>query len=412
MGCRGRAVPPARGGAAGDSLTVDAAAATSGSIHGSVDPRFAPVRDAFARNFAERGELGASFCAIVDGRTAVDLWGGFADPARERPWREDTLVMVHSATKGAAALCAHVLAARGSLDVDAPVARYWPEFAAAGKKRIPVRMLLNHRAGLAAIERSLRPREGLDWKTVTSALAEQAPNWEPGTQHGYHAITFGWLVGEVVRRISGRSLGQFFRDEIAGPQGLDFWIGLPDSLEPRVARIEPPPAVDADDPFGAALLDHASLTRRAFMNPSTMFFAGGADFARRLRAAEIPAANGMANARGLAGLYAPLAQGGALLVDAETLARMTAVESEGPDRILVYDTRFTQGFMKSVDGGPLHRARLGSDTAFGHVGAGGSLGMADPTAGVAIGYAMNLMGPGLLLNERGQALVDAVYECL
>lgn len=383
-------------------------------IHGRVDPSFAPVRDAFARNFAERGELGASLCVIVAGRTAVDLWGGFADPAREQPWREDTLVMVHSCTKGAAALCAHVLAARGALDVDAPVARYWPEFAAAGKERIPVRMLLNHRAGLAAIDRPLRPREGLDAKAMADALAEQPPNWEPGALHGYHAFTFGWLVGEVVRRISGRSLGQFFRDEIAGPQGLDFWIGLPDSLEPRVARIAPPPPPDPADPFGAALLDHGSLTRRAFMNPSTMFFAGGADFARRLRAAEIPAANGMANARGLAGLYTPLAaRNGARLVDDATFARMTAVESEGPDRILVYDTRFTQGFMKSIDGGPLHRARLGpNDAAFGHVGAGGSVGMADPTAGVAIGYAMNRMGAGLLLNERGQSLVDAVYDCL
>jgi CubicO group peptidase (beta-lactamase class C family) len=383
-------------------------------VLGRVDPRFARVRDAFARNFAERGELGASFCAIAGGRTVVDLWGGFADPARERPWREDTLVMVHSCTKGAAALCAHVLAARGQLDVDAPVARYWPEFAQAGKERIPVRMLLTHRAGLAAIDRPLRAEAGLHWDAMVDALAHQAPNWEPGTAHGYHAVTFGWLVGEVVRRISGRSLGQFLRDEIAGPRGLDFWIGLPESEDPRAARIAPGPAPDPGDPFGAEMLAHGSLTRRAFMNPSTLFFAGGADFARRLRAAEIPAANGMANARGLAGLYAPLAApGGGGLVDAETVARMSAVESDGPDRILVYRTRFAQGFMKSVDGGPSHRARLGpNDAAFGHVGAGGSLGMADPAAGVAIGYAMNRMGAGLLLNERGQSLVDAVYECL
>ncbi len=380
-------------------------------IHGRVDPRFARVRDAFARNFAEHGEIGASLCVIASGRTAVDLWGGLA--AEGRPWVEDTLVMVHSCTKGATAVCAHVLAARGALDVDAPVARYWPEFSAAGKERIPVRMLLNHQAGLAAIDRPLRPREGLDWNTVVGALAEQAPNWEPGTAHGYHAITFGWLVGEVVKRISGRSLGRFFRDEVAGPLGLDFWIGLPEAEEPRVARISPPPAVDPQDPFGAALLDHGSLTRRAFMNPSTLFFAGGADFARRLRAAEIPAANGMTNARGLAGLYAPFAQGGAGLVDAGTLARMSTAESEGPDRILVHPTRFAQGFMKSVDAGPHHRARLGpNEAAFGHVGAGGSLGMADPAANIAIGYAMNRMGPGLLMNERGQSLVDAIYECL
>ena len=392
---------------------MSAAPSAPTAISGRVDARFARVRDEFARNFAERGELGASLCAFVDGQRVVDLWGGFADPARERPWREDTLVMVHSATKGAAALCAHRLAANGALDVDAPVARYWPEFAAAGKERIPVRWLLNHRAGLAAIDRPLRAEAGLDWNTMVDALAQQAPNWEPGARHGYHAITFGWLVVEVVRRISGRSLGRFFRDEFAAPLGLDFWIGLPASEEPRAARLAPPPATDPHDAFGAALLDHRSLTRRAFMNPSTLFFAGGADFARRLRAAEIPAANGMANGRGLAGLYAPFASGGARFVDADTLVRMTTPESEGPDAILVHSTRFTQGFMKSIEGGPLHRARLGPNpSAFGHVGAGGSLGMADPTARVAIGYAMNRMGPGLLLNERGQALVDAIYDCL
>jgi CubicO group peptidase (beta-lactamase class C family) len=387
--------------------------AVTAPIGGRVDPRFARVRDAFARNFAERGEVGASFCTIADGRKVVDLWGGFADPARERPWREDTIVMVHSATKGATAICAHVLAARGELDLDAPVARYWPEFAAAGKERIPVSMLLSHRAGLAAIDEPLRPRQGLDWQTMVGALADQTPNWEPGTAHGYHAVTFGWLVGEVVRRISGRSLGRFFRDEIAAPLGLDFWIGLPEAEDARVARVVPPPAADPHDAFGAALLDKGSLTRRAFMNPSTLYFAGGADFARQLRAAEIPAANGIANARGLAGLYAPLAGRDGDLVDAQTRARMAAVASEGPDRILVHPTRFALGFMKSVDAGPLHRARLGlNDAAFGHVGAGGSLGMADPVAGVAIGYAMNKMGPGLLLNERGQSLVDAVYDCL
>jgi CubicO group peptidase (beta-lactamase class C family) len=382
-------------------------------IHGSIDDRFARVRDVFADNFAERGEIGASFCAIASGRRVVDLWGGLSDPAAKRPWSADTVVMVHSSTKGAAALCAHVLASRGALDLDAQVSRYWPEFAASGKEQIPVRMLLSHRAGLAAIDRSLRPRDGLDWSTVTAALAEQPPNWQPGTAHGYHALTFGWLIGEVVRRISRRSLGTFFREEIAGPLGLDFWIGLPAALDPRVARITPPPPIDPDDAFGAALLDKHSLTRRAFMNPSTLYFAGGSEFARQLRGAEIPAANGHANARGLAGMYAPLAAGGGDLVDAPTLARMSAVESEGPDRILIHATRFASGFMKSLDGGPRHRARLGpNDAAFGHVGAGGSLGMADPSANVAIGYAMNRMGDGLLLNERGQSLVDAVYDCM
>ena len=301
---------------------------TSG-IQGHADPRFARVRDAFAHNFAERGELGASVCVIAGGRTAVDLWGGFADPARERLWREDTLVMVHSATKGAAALCAHVLAARGALDLDAPVARYWPEFAAAGKEQIPVRMLLSTAPGsrrstaAAAARRARRHRHG---GCARRTAAELAAGRTPRLSRDHVRLA---------RRRGGAAdqrahLGAFFRDEIAGPLGLDFWIGLPEALEPRVARIAPPPAVDRSDPFGAALLDPSSLTRRAFMNPSTLYFAGGAAFARQLRAAEIPAANGIANARGLAGLYAPLAAGGGALVGAAAFARMTAVESRVP----------------------------------------------------------------------------------
>ncbi len=382
-------------------------------IHGTIDPRFERVRAELERNFLERGEVGAAVHAVVGGKPVVDLWGGLADPRRGTPWTEDTLAMVHSSTKGATALCAHMLAARGELDLDAPVARYWPEFAAAGKERIPVRMLLNHRAGLPAITRKLPPEAMFDWKTMADALAGQAPHWDPGTRHGYHAITYGWLVGEVVRRISGKSLGTFFRDEIAGPLGLDFWIGLPPMHEPRVARLVPPPPAAEEDPFGAALLEHGSLTRQAFLNPPTMFLPSGPEVERALRAAEIPAANGMATARALASMYAPLAAPEPGLVDRDTLRRMSAVESEGPDRILVYRTRFASGFMKSTDNGRQASVRLGpNDEAFGHVGAGGSIGFADPVAGVAFGYVMNGMGPGILLNDRGQSLIDAFYDSL
>lgn len=207
------------------------------NVDGTCDPRFRAVREAFCENFASRAELGAAVTVSVDGTLVVDLWGGIADKVSGRAWTRDTMVVVFSCTKAATALCAHMLVTRGALDLDAPVAHYWPEFAAAGKEAIPVRLLLNHQAGLAAVDDPLPVGALYDWDTMAAALAAQAPHWEPGTAHGYHAVTFGWLVGEVVRRISGRSLGTFFRDEVAGPLGLDFWIGLPEALAARVAPI-------------------------------------------------------------------------------------------------------------------------------------------------------------------------------
>lgn len=386
------------------------------NVEGICDPRFTPVREAFRENFANRGELGAAVTVTVDGKTVVDLWGGVADTVSARPWMRDTTVVVFSCTKGATALCAHLLAARGQLDLDASVARYWPAFAAAGKEAIPVRMLLNHQAGLAAIDEPLPARALYDWDTMATAVAAQAPQWQPGTAHGYHAVTFGWLVGELVRRISGRSLGNFFRDAVAGPLGLDFWIGLPEAFEARVAPIRMAPLTGETTPLMRALADRGSLISKAFMNPPGLMTARQVN-ARVLHAAEVPAANGIATARALAGMYTPLACGGRSgsveLVDRDTLHAMATVESEGNDRILLIPTRFASGFMKSIDNRPGDSAILGPNPeAFGHAGAGGSIGMADPVARVAIGYVMNQMGAGVLLNGRGQALIDAVYACL
>ncbi|HVM97969.1 MAG TPA: serine hydrolase domain-containing protein [Candidatus Acidoferrales bacterium] len=385
-------------------------------LFGACDPRFTRVRDAFEQNFATRGELGASICVIADGRTVVDLCGGVADRHSGRPWTPDTLAMVFSSTKGATALCAHVLAARGELDLDAPVARYWPEFAAAGKATIPIRQLLNHQSGLCGIDRKLPAQALFDWHTMIDALAAQAPLWEPGTAHGYHAMTFGYLVGEIVRRISSRSLGQFFRDEVGGPLGLDFWIGLPSAYESRLATIRMAPPRTGPSPLFTAMMQRGSLTWKAFMNPRGLISSTQAN-SRAVHAAEIPASNGITNARGLAGMYAPLACDGAwrgaTLVDRETLRTMSAVESEGDDLVLLVPTRFASGYMKSVDNRPRDSVRFGpNDVAFGHVGAGGSFGFADPQARVAVGYVMNQMGQGVLLNERGQVLIDAVYEAL
>jgi CubicO group peptidase (beta-lactamase class C family) len=381
-------------------------------VQGTCDPRFALVREEFERNFRERDEVGASVCVRVAGDTVVDLWGGLAHPETGAPWQQDTVGLIFSSTKGATALCAHILASRGLLDLDAPVARYWPEFSRAGKDAITVKMLLNHTAGLPGIREPLPPGAYYDWDLMTGRLAAEAPFWEPGTRHGYHAMTFGWLVGEVVRRISGRSLGAFFRDEVAGPLGLDFWIGLPEAIEPRVAPIisGEPPARDAPPRSLPPLFLPALLNNGGYQPDS-----------RAAHAAEIPAVGGVTNAHGLAGIYAPLACGGALggvhLVDRDTLARMGAVSSAGEeDAVLLLPLRFTLGFWKAIDHRRLSAERqasmIVSEEAFGHPGAGGSVGFADPRAGLAFGYTMNRMGSSGGLNARGQSLVDATYRAL
>ena len=215
---------------------------------GLCDARFATVQDAFAENFEKRGDVGAAACVYVDGKAVVDLWGGFADAARTRSWVQDTIISVASSTKGMTALCAHILVDRGLLDLDAPVARYWPEFARSGKGKIPVRWLLGHRAGLPAVRRDMTTGTLFDWTAFTTALVETDPWWEPGTQHGYHARTYGYLVGEVIRRISGKTVGQFFRSEVAEPLSADFYIGVPASEDARAAEVLAPPRPASGEP--------------------------------------------------------------------------------------------------------------------------------------------------------------------
>ena len=391
---------------------------------GTCDRRYAEVRAEFERNFAERGEVGASVCVTVDGEPVVDLWGGTADPATDRAWERDTVTVVWSSTKGATALCAHMLAARGDLDFDAPVAHYWPEFAKNGKDAVTVRMLLNHQAGLAALREPI-PENGLcDWDATVNALAEMQPLWEPGTTHGYHALVFGHLVGEVVRRITGRSLGTFFREEVAEPLGLDFWIGLPEEHDVRLAPViaADPPAPGEPMPgfFMAAFTQPESIPYMVVMHSGALL-APGACNTRAVLGAEIPAANGVANGRSLAGMYRPLAlggeYGGVRLVAEDAIPAMSDVASAvAKDATLGVPTRWANGFMKANDN---HRLPPGendsvllSEDAFGHLGAGGSLGFADPRARLSFGYAMNKQGGGTGLEDRGQALVDAVYRAL
>ena len=392
---------------------------------GMCKPGFERVAEAFKRNFDAKGEVGASVCLTVGGETVVDLWGGTADQKTGAPWAKDTVSIVFSCTKGATALCAHVLASRGKLDLDAPVAELWPEFARNGKQHVTTRMMLDHSAGVPALRAKVKENGPYEWDYMTARLADEEPFWPPGTRNGYHGLTFGWTVGEMVRRASGVSLGTFFQDEIAKPLGLCFWIGLPEAIEPRVAPMIPhvTKAAEAKTPFLVDLGTRPdSIASLFFFNVGAFFFTKGAN-TRDGHAAEIGAANGITNARGLAGMYAPLANGGGTLVDGNTLARMGEISmATHDDATLRIPTRFALGFMKSMDNrkrsvgaklfGPDVDSVIMGSAAFGHVGAGGSLGFADPVAGLSFGYTMNRMGPGLLMNERGQALVDAAYLSL
>jgi CubicO group peptidase (beta-lactamase class C family) len=393
----------------------------SGRLQGFCVPEFRPVLQEFEASFAQRGEFGGSISLSVKGKTVVDLWGGQADAGR--PWTKDTVSIVFSCTKGATAICAHILKSRGLLDYDSLVTEYWPEYARHGKGDTTVRMFLDHSAGVPALRAPVKKDGAYDWHYMVERLADEEPFWTPGIRNGYHGLTFGWTVGEIVRRVSGKSLGQFFRDEIAKPLGIDFWIGLPEEHEPRVAPMirHVWPSDVPLPPFLEAVVKDKESTPSLFLLNTGGFMPGGAN-SRAGHAAEIGAANGISNARGLAGMYAPLANGGDSLVDGETLAEMGRVSmSTHWDATLCIPTRFALGFMKSMD----NRKRVApipslpgldsvilGEQAFGHVGAGGSIGFADPECGLSFGYTMNQMGPGLLLNPRGQALVDATYRCL
>ena len=379
-----------------------------GDVHGECAPRFAAVREAFEANFAQGREVGASFAATLDGEPIVDLWGGFADAARTRPWQRDTIVNVFSTTKAMAALVAHQLADRGRLDLDAPVAELWPEFAAAGKHSLPVRWLLSHQAGLAALREPLPPEALFDWKRMTAALAAERPWWEPGSASGYHAMTFGYLVGEVVRRAGGRSLGALFRDEVARPLGADFHIGLPASEDARVAELVPPSAAEVAA-AGQAPPDPESLLGKVMGNPPLdARLANTAPWRR----AEIPAANGHGNARSVARVMAALALGGELggtrVIGAPALERATSEQCLGQDLVLPLPMRWGLGFMLSHPGLPLGP----SPRAFGHGGWGGSLGIADPDARVSWAYVMNQMSAGTLGDTRAFELAQALYAAL
>jgi len=390
-------------------------------IHGEVAPGFEAVREEFARNFTERGELGAACCVYHEGKKVVDLWGGYRDEKKRLPWEEDTLVLVFSTTKGMAAMAIAVAHSRGWLDFDARVTTYWPEFAQAGKEKITVRQLLSHQAGLPAIDENLTAELLADLDQVAEAIARQAPAWEPGTRQGYHGISLGFYEGELIRRVDPqqRSLGRFFADEIAGPLGIEFYIGLPREIPwERIAVIKDLVVAlmifhlgDMPGRFSLAMLNPRSLSFRSFMNPKLK---NPSDLGvPPLCYVEIPAANGIGQVRGVARAYSAFAMGGDELgIGEETMRALTqpAVRPSGGcfDMVLKLDTNFSLGYIK-----PFPDFDFGSSVrSFGTMGAGGSFGYADPDAGIGFAYAMNRMGYCIFDDPRDKAIRDSLYRCL
>ena len=391
-----------------------------GTISGVWSPRFKRVRDEFIRNFMQRGELGASVSIIAGGRRVVDLWGGIARADTGAPWQRDTIAHVWSCTKGATALCAHILAGRGQLDLDAPVTDYWPEFGQNGKQGTTVAMLMSHQAGVPAVRDPLPFGALYDHEFMTDTLAAEAPFWEPGSRHGYHALTFGFLVGELIRRISGRTLGQFFRDEVATPLGLDFQMGCPDSDLPRLAQVLPAPFPTPPFPnyLLLALSDATSIPALVLFNNGGYLNPGEAETPQARAVTEIGATGSFTNARSLARMYYALVGNRTTLdlVGRASPVRMARVNSAGLDQFGLIPSRFALGYVKSIDnrrGTPGNQdSGIISEDAFHHSGFGGSIGLVDPRADFSLGYVMNQQGVGTLLNPRGQSLVDAAYQSL
>lgn len=381
----------------------------AGRIEGHVAPGFERVAETFIAGFRDQGEVGAGVAVHLHGEPVVDLWGGIADPAAGRAWGSETPAVVYSCTKGIVAVCAWMLAQEGALDMDAPVARYWPEFAAAGKGEIPVRWLLTHEAGLSAVDARMPFGSLSDWDAMVAALAAQAPAWTPGSGHGYHGVTYGHLIGEVLRRATGRTVGTLVHEELAVPLGIDLLMPLPAEDDARTADL-----VVAASPEGT-FFDHwqpKGLGPRSFRNPpdcsdpnhcTTPVF----------RRAEIPAANMHGNARALDRLYAVLARGGSVpgldLASPELVAAFGRCHVRGQDLVMDLPTAFGLGFEHTIPEWPFGPG----PRTYGHNGSGGSLGIVDPDARVSLGYAMNRLWWGPTRSDpRWDSIFDALYAAL
>jgi len=387
-------------------------------IEGACDPRFAAVREAFAANFDEPGdpERGGAVCVRVAGRVVADVWGGHVDAERRRPWRHDTLVNAYSVGKGLLAILALSCVEDGLLDLDAPVASPWPEFAAQDKDRLTVRALLGHRAGLPGVRELLPEDAAYDWPRMCAALAAQAPWWEPGAAHGYHVNTQGFLVGELLRRATGRPVERLLRERLCGPLGADYWWGLPAREHARVSTVFAP-QVQLTRPEQWALAfpptgdeAHDTMVWRTYFNPSGLSGIGTVNTAP-WREAVIPSTNGHGNARAIAALYDAHLRGGAgsgaRVAGAALRAEAVEIVSDGPDRVLSRPSRFGLGFQLPQPARPIGPG----PNAYGHFGYGGSLGMVDPDAGLAFAFVTNRPGDRWQ-TPRTQRLLEAVYACL
>lgn len=377
-------------------------------IHGTVASGFDKVRDAFIDNFSGSHaclEVGTSFSAYRDGKQVVHLWGGHADQAQTRPWTEDTVVNIFSASKGVVACCVAILAGRGLLDFDAPVTAYWPEFGQSGKEKITVAQLLSHQGGLSGLRETTTITDLCNWNTMVDRLAAAEPLWEPGTAAGYHAITWGFLAGEIVRRVSGKSIGTFLRDEVAGPISADIFIGLKQDGGRPIAEM-----LKARGEQTQTFAEMTEILKLTLGNPLIE-----AEIAndRHWQAAEIPAANGQGNAEGLARLYSPFATDGTF--EGTRLLPPSAITSATREMFYGVDINLGKALGWSASGffvrnewrwfGP-------NPEAFGHSGWGGSFGFADPKQGLSVAYVPNQMDTNLQGDPRALRLVNALYECL
>ncbi len=381
-------------------------------IHGDVDEGFGAIADAFAANFERHDELGAAFCLYLDGTKRADIWAGVADRESGRPWTDDTLQLVFSTTKGIASICIAMLVDAGKLRYTDRVADHWPEFAEGGKGEITVEQLLSHQAGLIDLQPPLEFDEIMQVMPAVESLARQEPIWEPGTAMGYHAITFGWLAGELIARIDGRRIGRFVQEEIAGPLGVEFWIGLPESEEHRVATLEtapPPTEQDLIDRYKAMYARGAYGYRALSLNGKVRMAPVNQFNQREIRATEMPGANGVTNAHSLARIYAATIGDvdGVQLFSRDTMNAARTERIHADDLTLLSPSRFGAGFWLHEPG-----TAMIQDGSFGHSGAGGSLGFANPELGIGYGYVMNQMGGGVTSDPRRDAINDAVLSCI
>ena len=384
------------------------------TVKGSCHSEFQEVAETFAKNFTEYNEIGASLCVVVDGEVVVDFWAGHKDEGKTEDWNKETLSIAFSSTKAALALCAHLLIDRGELNPKEKIIKYWPEYGKNGKEETTLEMILNHSAGLPALRTEVKEGGFLDWDYMVELLEKEEPFWVPGEETGYHMMTTGWLVGEIIRRVSGKSLGKFFNDEIREPYNLDYWIGLPESEEERVAHITPFRSSPTDKPSGFAKAfrtDPNSIQRLSLTNT------GGYDYnAKETYRAELGSVGGITNARSLAGMFTPLAQNNGELLSKSSVKRLSESNIKSDiDNMLLFPTNFSEGFMLHMDNRDSFKGEGGSfmigPNAFGHVGFGGSSAtFADPDCKISFGYLVNRLGGEYLINERGQSLIDATYN--